>query len=411
MRDLLKRMHDNGDVYLGKYEGYYCPSCERFYQQKDLLTINGGHHCPTHEIACDWLEEENYFFRLSRYRDTLLQHIEKHPEFIQPELRRNEIVNVLKEGLDDISISRSGVEWGIPLPWDEDSVTYVWFDALINYVSAVGYADDKKSYERFWPAQLQIIGKDITRFHCIYWPSMLLSAGVELPKTIFGHGFVNFRGEKMSKTRGTTVDPLDIVNRHGADALRYYLAREIHWGQDGDYTWERFVERYNADLANNLGNLVNRSLTMIRKYTDGAVEPPPDPESGRNQVFDVSLLDRYLESLDTWRIDRMPSFMIEMVDGVNLYIDRHQPWALNKDPGSRERLVQVLFDIAEALRWIAVCAYPIMPSSAARIWEQLNLPGKIDQARFTDLTWGAFPEGVVVNKPEPIFPRIETDQE
>ena len=269
VRDLLKRIHDNGDIFTGKYEGYYCASCERFYQTKDLIKDDADYRCPVHELPCDWLEEENYFFRLSRYRDPLLAHIEKNQQFIQPEIRRNEIVNVLKDGLDDISISRSGSRWGVPLPWDETAITYVWFDALINYVSAVGYADDRDSFNKYWPAQLQIIGKDITRFHCIYWPAMLLSAGLELPETIFGHGFVHFGGEKMSKTRGTVIDPLEIVERHGADALRYFLAKEIHWGQDGDFTPERFVDIYNADLANNLGNLVNRSLTMIRKLHKG----------------------------------------------------------------------------------------------------------------------------------------------
>ena len=411
VRDLLQRIHDNDDIYLGKYEGHYCPSCERFYQTKDLEKKGGAHHCPVHDIACEWLEEENYFFRLSRYRDPLLEHIERNPKFVRPEIRRNEIVSVLREGLEDISISRSGVEWGVSLPWDENAVTYVWFDALINYISAIGYADDRETYERFWPAQIQIIGKDITRFHCIYWPAMLLSGGVPLPETIFGHGFVHYRGEKMSKTKGTVIDPMQIVDRFGADSLRYYLAREIRWGQDGDYTWERFVERYNADLANNLGNLLNRSLTMIRKYSEGAVELPPDPSAGKNEVFDTALLERYIESLDDWRIDELPARVIEMVDGVNLYIDRHQPWALAKDPDSRGRLVQVLFGIAEALRWIAVCTAPIMPSSAAKIWKQLNLPGSIENARFDDLSWGSFPEGVVVNKPKPIFPRIELDEE
>jgi methionyl-tRNA synthetase len=406
VRALLERIHANGDIFIGKYEGYYCDSCERFYQTKDLLRDGAAYNCPVHELPCEWLEEENYFFRLSRYRDPLLKHLEEHPGFIEPEIRRNEILNVLREGLEDISISRSGSMWGVPLPWDEKAVTYVWFDALINYVSAVGYSDDEPAFKKYWPAKLQIIGKDITRFHCIYWPAMLLSAGLPLPETIFGHGFVHFRGEKMSKTRGTVIDPLEIVDKHGADALRYYLAKEIHWGQDGDFTPERFVDIYNADLANNLGNLVNRSLTMIRKYCDGQVEAPADPSAGAGQVFDLSLRDRYLAGLDAWRLHELPDCLIRMVDGVNLYIDRSQPWALNKDPEARGRLQEVMFNIAEALRWIAVCAFPIIPGAAGKIWEQLNLPGRIEETRFDDLEWGRFPEGVVVNKPEPIFPRI-----
>jgi len=411
VRDLLRRIYEKDDIYTGKYEGFYCASCERFYQKKDLAESSGENHCPVHDIACEWLEEENYFFRLSRYRDPLLEHIEKNPQFIQPEIRRNEILNVLKDGLEDISISRSGSQWGVPLPWDESAVTYVWFDALINYVSAVGYSDDEKAFAKFWPAKLQIIGKDITRFHCIYWPAMLLSAGLPLPETIFGHGFVHFRGEKMSKTRGTVIDPMEIVNQHGADALRYFLAKEIHWGQDGDFTLERFVDIYNADLANNLGNLINRSLTMMRKYCDGRVEIPENPSAGENAVFDVSLPEKYLDSLIGWRLHEMPDRLIEMVDGVNLYIDKQQPWALNRDPDKRETLLEVMFNIAEALRWIAVCAYPIVPGAAAKIWAQMNLPSSIDKARFDDLVWGNFPQGVTVGKPEPIFPRIETAKE
>jgi methionyl-tRNA synthetase len=405
--DLLARIHTNGDIYKGTYRGHFCPSCDRFYQQKDLAKKDNEYYCPVHDTPSEWLEEDNYFFRLSRYRDPLLKQIEENPNFIEPEIRRNEIVNVLNEGLEDVSISRSGAKWGIPLPWDKDAVTYVWFDALINYLSAIGYSDDKATFSRFWPADLQIIGKDITRFHCIYWPAMLLSAGVPLPRTIFGHGFVHFGGERMSKTKGTGVDPLEVANRYGADALRYYLIREVHWGQDGDFTWERFVSRYNADLANNLGNLVNRSLTMIRKYNEGIVKLPADPGADRNNVFDVEALERYLKSLEEWRLHDMAAAGIEMVDGLNLYIDRVKPWALSKDPESRDQLLKVLYNLAEALRWIAVCYHPIIPESASRIWEQLNLPGPITDARFSDLRWGGFPCGVVVQEPEPIFPRIE----
>jgi methionyl-tRNA synthetase len=406
VRGLLKKIHDNDDIFIGKYEGYYCENCERFYQTKDLVKDGATYKCPVHDLPCNWLEEENYFFRLSRYRDPLLKHIEAHPGFIEPEIRRNEIINVLREGLEDISISRSGSLWGVPLPWDEEAVTYVWFDALINYLSAVGYSDDEAAFKKYWPAKLQIIGKDITRFHCIYWPAMLLSAGLPLPETIFGHGFVHYRGEKMSKTRGTVIDPVEIVDKHGADALRYFLAKEIHWGQDGDYTPERFVDIYNADLANNLGNLVNRSLTMIGKYCDGKIEIPKDPTAGKNKVFDVSLLDRYLVALESWRLHEMPTCLIQMVDGVNLYIDRTQPWALNKNPASRETLLEVMFNIAEALRWIAICAFPIIPGAARKIWEQLNLPSPIEQVSFADLEWGRFPSLVKARKPQPIFPRI-----
>ena len=411
VRDILDRIKNNGDIFTGLYKGNYCASCDRFYQQKDLLKDGIQYLCPVHEITCEWLEEENYFFRLSKYREPLLAHIRENPHFIEPEIRRNEIVNVLEEGLEDISISRSGATWGVPLPWDEESVTYVWFDALINYLSAVGYSDDKNTFNRFWPADLQIIGKDITRFHCIIWPAMLMSAGIPLPGTIFGHGFIHFGGQRMSKTKGIVVDPMEIADRYGADALRYYLIREVHWGQDGDFTWERFVSIYNADLANNLGNLVNRSLRMIRNYNDGIVKLPEDPGGDRNNVFNVELLQIYLDSLSEWRLSDMSAALVKMVDGVNLFIDQKKPWDLNKDPDARDYLLKVLYSIAEALRWIAVCAHPIMPRAAAEIWRQLNLPGPITDARFSDLRWGGFPCGVVVNEPEPIFPRIDIEKE
>ena len=407
VRGLLQRIHENDDIYLGKYEGYYCQSCERFYQEKDLLGKTGGFYCQVHDIECEWLEEDNYFFRLSRYRDPLLAHIEANPSFILPDKRRNEIINVLKEGLEDVSISRSGVTWGVSLPWDAEAVTYVWFDALINYVSAIGYSDDRETFNYFWPAQLQVIGKDISRFHCIYWPAMLMSASLPLPESIFAHGFVTYGGQKLSKTSGLVVEPLEIADRFGADALRYFLVREVPWGRDGDFTYERFVERYNADLANNLGNLVSRSLTMILKYNGGVVKLPEDPAGDRNNVFDVGLLERYLESFEAWRLHDMAAAMIEMVDGVNLYIDRVKPWVLAKDVENKARLHVVLYNLAEALRWIAVCAFPIIPEGAAKIWKQLNLPGKVNDARFRDLRWGGFPCGVAVGETRPIFPRIE----
>lgn len=410
VQKLLQIIYDRGDIYLGKYEGYYCESCERFYQEKDLTLKDDGYFCPTHDIACKWLEEENYFFKLSKYQDALLKHIEDNPEFIQPKVRTNEIVNVLKEGLEDISISRSGVDWGVPLPWDKESVTYVWFDALINYLSAIGYGEDSEECRKFWPAQLQIIGKDITRFHCIYWPAMLMSAELELPKTIFGHGFVHFGGEKMSKTKGTVVDPLGIADQYGADALRYYLAAEIQWGHDGDFTQERFIERFNADLANNLGNMINRSLTMIKRYSEAELLVPENPSAEAGKVFDTALLEKYLECVDKSALQDLCRTVISMVDGVNLYIDQTQPWVLAKDENKKDELNRVLYNLAEAVRWIAICIFPVIPEAAAKIWDQAQLPGKIEDQRIDQLKWGQFPAGITVNKPDPIFPRIEVEK-
>nr|MBA3886969.1 methionine--tRNA ligase [Acidobacteriota bacterium] len=266
---LVRRMTAAGDIFEGHYEGWYCVSCEAFKQEKDL--VEGL--CPIHRTKPDWIREKNYFFRLSKYQDALRAHFSAHPEFLVPDIRRNEILRLIESGLDDISVSRAGQAWGIPMPEDPQSVIYVWVDALINYLSAVGYGTDEVLRERWWPADLHVIGKDITRFHAVIWPAMLMSAGLPLPKQIFGHGWVHFKGEKMSKSLGTAIEPLDAVQRFGPDPLRLYLIKEIAFGGDGDFTWDRFEDRYNVDLANNLGNLVNRIAAMAHKYRGGRLAP------------------------------------------------------------------------------------------------------------------------------------------
>ena len=265
LRKLFEAMRE--DIYHGHYEGYYCESCEAFLLEKDL--VDGC--CPTHRTTPEWIKEENYFFRLSKYRDRLLAHIEAHPEFIQPESRRNEILQLLKGGLSDISVSRAGTTWGVPLPMDESQVIYVWVDALTNYITGAGYGTDEKRFASLWPADLHLIGKDITRFHCVIWPAMLMSAGVELPKAVYGHGFVYFKGERLSKSRGVTVDPLEAADVFGPCALRYFLMREGTYGRDVDFTWEQFRSRYDSELANDLGNLVSRANAMVEKFLGGRV--------------------------------------------------------------------------------------------------------------------------------------------
>ena len=270
---LVSRLIEAGDVYEGFYEGWYCVSCEAFKQEKDL--VDGA--CPVHQRPPQWIREKNHFFRLSNYRQRLLDHYAEHPEALEPEIRRNEILRLLEAGLEDISMSRTGQSWGIPVPSDPDSVVYVWMDALINYASGVGYGTDDALFDTWWPADLHVIGKDITRFHCVVWPAMLMSAGVPLPRQVFGHGWVHWQGQKMSKSLGTVVDPLEAADRLGPDPLRLYLTKEIAFGQDGDFTWDRFEDRYNVDLANNFGNLVSRIVAMADRYRQGRLVAPAQP--------------------------------------------------------------------------------------------------------------------------------------
>jgi methionyl-tRNA synthetase len=397
---LIQRIHDAGDVYESTYQGWYCDSCEAFKQDKDLEEGI----CPLHRTKPRWLEERNHFFRLSRFEEPLKALYRDNPGFLAPEVRRNEILSLLDSGLEDISISRESQKWGIPVPFDPESVVYVWADALINYVSAVGFAQDKELYEKWWPCDLHVIGKDITRFHCVWWPAMLMSAGLALPRQVFGHGFVNFRGERMSKTLGTAVDPLDAAEKFGPDPLRLYLAREIAFGQDGDFSWERFEARYNADLANNLGNLVSRIASMAAKYRDGLLRPPGSASDAvRGKAEEV--LERYPRAMEAFAIQGGTNAAFDLVDTVNEFITASEPWVLAKDPSKAERLTQVLYDSAEATRIAAVLLLPVIPSSAREILKRLGC----DATEFrldTDGVWGAAGD-LRVEKGFALWPRLE----
>jgi len=405
VNDLLQRIHKKGDIYKGEYRGWYCVSCEAFYQSKDL--IDGK--CPSHGTVPNWIAEENYFFSLSKYQDKLLRHMEENPEFVLPEVRRNEILSVLKSGLEDISISRSGTIWGIPLPFDKESVVYVWFDALINYVSGIGFSDEPEKYSKYWPADLHIIGKDITRFHCVIWPAMLLSADIPLPKSIFGHGFVKLRGEKMSKTTGTILDPLRLIEAYGADSLRYFLISEIPFDRDGDFSLERFKERFNADLANDYGNLVSRSLTMVDKYQKGRVVLPiRTAEDTHLQEIAEGLLGRYEEAMDGYQLHQGVRVAWELIRGANLYIDSHKPWLLAKDTSTKGRLAEVLYNLVEAIRQVTILLKPIMPVKTKEVWHQLGLTSDFEKVAFKELEeWGEIPSDATVRPGEALFPRIE----
>jgi methionyl-tRNA synthetase len=409
---LAQRCKDAGDVYEGEYAGWYCVSCEAFKQEKDL--VDGL--CPIHLTKPDWIVEKNHFFRLSKYRDRLLEHFKQHPKFLQPESRRNEILRLLESGLEDISISRAGQAWGIPLPFDTGSVVYVWFDALINYAAAVGYGTDEKLFEKWWPANLHIVGKDITRFHTVVWPAMLMSAGVPLPEQVFGHGWVNFKGQRMSKSLGTVVDPLDAADRLGADPLRLYLVKEVPYGGDGDFSWERFEERYNVDLANNLGNLVNRITTMAEKYRDSRLEPSPlrpGNEPGRLESVATEAVDAYRTMMARFALHEAAAEAFKLVDATNEYLAQSEPWKLAKDPTKADHLSQVLYDAAEALRIATVLLSPVMPTATAEILRRLGDAERIGSSPLLLSRDGVWLPGTArtLVRGAAIWPRLEQKDE
>jgi methionyl-tRNA synthetase len=402
VQKLAQRCFENGDIYEGQYEGWYCVSCEAFKQEKDL--IDGK--CPLHPtLTPEWIREKNYFFRLSKYGDPLLEHFRKHPEFLQPEMRRNEMLRLLEGGLEDISVSRAGQLWGIPLPFAPENVVYVWFDALINYAAAVGYGSDEARFGTWWPADLHIVGKDITRFHTVVWPAMLMSAGLAVPKQVFGHGWVNFGGQRMSKSLGTSLDPSDVAQRFGPDPLRLYLVKEISYGGDGDFTWERYEERYNVDLANNLGNLVSRLAAMADKFRHLRLTPAGN--GGRLAQVAESALTRYRTSMDAYALHDGVAAAFQLVDAANEFIAETAPWALAKSESDAGRLDAVLFEVAEAIRVAAVLLRPVMPGSAAEILRRVGDTTPVDALRLDrNGRWRA--DGVrEIARGAAMWPRVE----
>lgn len=399
---LAQRLYEAGEIYEGVYEGWYCVSCEEFKQDKDL--VDG--RCPFHPtLQPEWIKEKNYFFRLSKYRDRLKAHFAEHAGFLQPETRRNEMLRLIDGGLVDISVSRAGQPWGIPLPWDRSSVAYVWFDALINYASAVGLGRDADMFAQWWPADLHVIGKDITRFHTIIWPAMLMAAKLPLPRRVFGHGFMTLNGQRMSKTLGTIVDPIQAADRHGHDPLRLYLVKEIAFGGDGDFSWERYDERYNVDLANNLGNLVSRVCAMAHRYRQGRLTPAGATSEPLARLSEQVVKD-YARAMNTFAVHDGAAAAFRLIDGTNEFIAATTPWTLAKDPSAADRLTQVLFDSAEAVRLAAVLLEPVMPESSRQILRRVGAAR--DGLRFDrDGQWRNEGERVLLNE-GPLWPRKET---
>src|SRR5436190_18083325 len=406
---LLEAVHENGreDIHLGTYQGRYCVSCEPYYTGDRLIDGN----CPIHGRPVERMSEENYFFRLSAYQDRLLELYEREPERVQPDFRRNEVVSLIKQGLRDFSISRTSFDWGIPIPWDHKHITYVWFDALTNYITAAGYGTDEEKFANYWPAT-HLIGKDIIRFHAVYWPAMLMAGGVEPPKLVFAHGFLTVGGEKMSKTNATGIHPFELTDHFGVDSYRYFFMREIQFGQDGNFSWEAMVERHNADLANGLGNLASRVLAMLASNFDGVI-PPPAAAGAEGDLPAVTaeaarLADEHMLAVD---LQKAIAAVWSIVDRANAYLVEKEPWKLAKDPANADELAGVLYASAEALRIVAVLIQPLMPAAAQRLWTQLGLGGDVADQRLPGaVAWGGLAVGTATHKGDALFPRLDTGE-
>lgn len=411
---IFKQLYDQGDIYKSYYEGWYCTPDETFWPESKLKE---GKLCPDCGRPVEWTREESYKFRLSKYADRLLQHIEEHPEFIQPESRKNEMVAFIKQGLEDLSVSRTTVKWGIPVPFDEQHTIYVWIDALSNYATALGYqGEDDSLYRKFWPADLHLVGKEIVRFHTIIWPIILLALGEPLPKQVFGHGWLLFgnAGEKMSKSRGNVVDPHILIQKYGVDAVRYYLLREVPFGADGNYTEDALVLRTNVDLANDLGNLLSRTTQMINKFAGGQIPAPvAAADDGILRAAAAEAVAGLERSMDQLLISDALVSLWKVVARANKYIDEQAPWALAKDPAQAGRLASVLYSLAESLRIVAVALTPFLVETPEKIWAQLGLdPAQVRQVDWDQAKqWGGLPAGTAIRRGDPLFPRIELAKE
>ena len=417
VQKFLQSLKDAGHIYAGKYEGPYCVGCEEFKLPGDLIDADGQKLCPIHSKPVELVNENNWFFRLSAFVQPLLEHYRKNPDACQPESARNEVVSFLEGGVSDLSISRSTFDWGIPVPWDTDQVVYVWFDALLNYATAVGLTDAPdteggKKFAQTWPADVHLVGKDILRFHAVIWPAMLMAADLEVPKKVFAHGWLLVGGEKMSKSKLTGIAPSDITDHFGVDAFRYYFLRAIPFGSDGSFSWEDMSARYTSELANDFGNLASRLAAMIEKYCEGKV-PAKATDAALSSALTstVEKADAAMVALD---FQGGINAVMDFCKKVNGYVTEKEPWILAKDPANKAALEEVLYNTADSLRALAVLLHPVMPATTEILWESLGANATIgalaDQQISKVAQWGQLPEGTLVTKTPVLFPRLETKE-
>ena len=411
VQKIFKALYDKGDIYKSEYEGWYCTPCETFFTEHQL--VDGK--CPDCGREVEKVKEESYFFRLSKYQDALIKHIEEHPGFISPQSRQTEMIsNFLKPGLEDLCVSRTSFSWGIPVEFDPGHIVYVWVDALSNYITALGYgSDDDSLYQKYWPADIHLVGKEIVRFHTIIWPAMLMALDLPLPKQVFGHGWLIIDGGKMSKSKGNVVDPKVLVERYGLDAIRYFLLREVAFGQDGNFTNESLIQRINSDLANDLGNLVSRTVGMIEKYFGGTL--PYDQESTE---FDLDLIktasatvEKFEGYMDKMLFSDALSELWVLIRRTNKYIDETQPWVLCKEEANQAKLAGVLYNIAESIRIISILLQPFMTKAPGLIWQQLNITDDRLTSWESTKQWGLLARDFTATKGESLFPRIDMKKE